>query len=53
MNVTGHENDGSKLLSEGSLQKVLVEPEGHVGAPNRGKITENNANGTDGQANKI
>ena len=31
------------------LQKVLVEPEGYVGEPNRGMITENNADNTDEQ----
>jgi len=36
MNVTGHEIDGRKLLNEDYLQKVLVEPDGYAGEPNRG-----------------
>ena len=53
MNVTGHERNGRKLLSEGSLQTVLVEPEGYVGAPSREKMAENNANATDGQTDRL
>jgi len=49
MNVTEHEIDGRKLLNEDYLQKVLVELGGYVGASNRGKITENNADDIDGQ----
>ena len=47
--LTEHEIDGRKLLNEDYLQKVLVEPEGYVGEPNRGMITENNADDIDGQ----
>jgi hypothetical protein len=53
MNVTGHENDGRKLLNEDCPQRALVEPEGYVGVPTRGKITENNADDIDGRGSKI
>ena len=53
MNVTGHVYEGRQLLNEGWSQKVSVELRGYAGAPNRGKMTENNANDTDGQTNKF
>jgi group II intron reverse transcriptase/maturase len=53
MNVTRNRNNGRKLLDEGCPQRVLVEPEGYVGAPNHGKITENNAVDTDERTDRL
>ena len=53
MTVTRNRKNGRKLHSEGSLQTVLVEPEGYAGAPIHGKKTENNANDTDGQTDNL
>jgi group II intron reverse transcriptase/maturase len=53
MKVTGHGDEGRKLQSEGRPQKVSVEPRGYAGAPDRGKMVENNAADTDGQTDKL
>ena len=53
MNVTGHGEEGRKLQSEGYLQKALVEPGEYAGAPDRGKMAENNAANTNGQTDRL
>ena len=57
MKVTGHTEEGRKLHNEGWPQKVPVELGEYAGAPERGKMTENNAantgNQTDGLMEKI
>jgi group II intron reverse transcriptase/maturase len=53
MNVTRRGNNGRKFLSESCSQRVLVEPEGYVGAPYHEKITENNANDTENQTDSL
>ena len=53
MTVTRNKKNGRKLLNEGSLQTVLVELEGYVGASFYGKITENNTNDTDRQTDRL
>jgi retron-type reverse transcriptase len=53
MNDTGHGAEGRKLHKEGCPQKAAVEPRGYAGAPDRGKMAENNAANTDGQADKL
>ena len=53
MNVTGHGEEGRKLQNEGRTQKVSVEPRGYAGAPDRGKIAENNVANTDGQTDRL
>jgi group II intron reverse transcriptase/maturase len=49
MNVTGHGDEGRKLHNEGWPQKVAVEQREYAGAPDRGKMAENNAADTDNQ----
>ena len=53
MKVTGHGDEGRKLHNGGYPQKVSVEPRGYAGAPDRGKMTENNATNTDGQTDRL
>lgn len=53
MKATGHGEEGRKLQSEGYPQKVSVEPRGYVGAPDHGKMAENNAADTNGQTDKL
>jgi group II intron reverse transcriptase/maturase len=53
MNATGHGDEGRKLHNEGYPQKVSVEPRGYAGAPDRGKMAENNAADTDGQTDRL
>ncbi|MCL1849492.1 MAG: group II intron reverse transcriptase/maturase, partial [Clostridiales bacterium] len=53
MKVTGHGDEGRKLHHGGYPQKVSVEPRGYAGAPDRGKMTENNAADTDGQTDRL
>jgi group II intron reverse transcriptase/maturase len=53
MKTTGHGDEGRKLQKEGYPQKVPVEPGGYAGAPDRGKMAENNATNTDGQADNL
>ena len=53
MNVTGHGDEGRKLHKEGCAQKVPVEQGGYAGAPDRGKMAENNAADRDFQNLKV
>ena len=53
MNATGHGEEGRKLQKEGRPQNVSVELRGYAGAPDRGKIAENNATNTDGQTDSV
>jgi group II intron reverse transcriptase/maturase len=53
MKATGHGDEGRQLHKEGYLQKVPVEPGGYAGAPDRGKMAENNAADTDGQTDRL
>ncbi len=53
MKVTGHGEEGRKLYKEGCPQTVPVELGGYAGAPDRGKIAENNAADTDRQADNL
>ena len=53
MNVTGYGEEGRKLHTEGCPQKVAVELRGYAGAPDRGKMAENNATNTDGQVDEL
>ena len=53
MKATGHGDEGRKLQREDYPQKVPVEPGGYAGAPDRGKMAENNAANTDGQADNL
>jgi retron-type reverse transcriptase len=53
MNVTGHGDEGRKLHNEGWPQKVAVEQRGYAGAPDRGRMAENNAFDTDRQTDKL
>ena len=43
MKATGHGDEGRKLYKEGCPQTVPVELGGYAGAPERGKMAENNA----------
>ena len=53
MKATGHGEEGRKLQNEGYPQKVPVEPGGYAGAPDRGKMAENNAADTGNQAGNL
>jgi group II intron reverse transcriptase/maturase len=53
MNDTGHGDEGRKLHNEGYPQRVSVEPRVYAGAPDRGKMAENNAADTDGRTDKL
>jgi retron-type reverse transcriptase len=53
MKATGHGDEGRQLHNEGYPQKVSVEPRGYAGAPDRRKMAENNAAGTDNQTGKL
>jgi len=53
MNVTGHGDEGIQLQIEGWSQIVSVEPRGNAGAPDHGKMAENNTTDADGQADKL
>ena len=53
MKATGHGEEGRKLYNEGCPQKVPVELGGYAGAPDRGKMAENNATDTGNQADSL
>jgi len=54
MKATEHGEEGRKLSCKESYpQKVSVEPGGNAGAPDRGKMAENNATNTGNQADKL
>jgi hypothetical protein len=53
MKVTGHGDEGRQLQKKGCPQKVPVEPGGYAGAPDRGKMAENNTADTDGQTGRL
>jgi group II intron reverse transcriptase/maturase len=53
MNGTGHGNEGRKLQMEADRRRVSVEPREYAGAPDREKMTENNATNTDRQTDKL
>jgi group II intron reverse transcriptase/maturase len=53
MKVTGHGYEGRQLQIEGWSQIVPVEPGGYAGAPDCGKMAENNAADTDNQKGKL
>jgi retron-type reverse transcriptase len=53
MNVTGHGDEGIQLQIEGWSQIASVEPRGYAGAPDLGKMAENNTTDADGQVDKL
>jgi len=53
MKVTGNGDNGRKLRIEGCPQRIPVEPGKYAGAPDHGKMAENNAADADGQASRL
>ena len=53
MKATGHGDEGRKLHNEGWPQRIPVEPGTYAGAPDRGKMAENNATNADNQVDGL